>query len=136
MVGDGRSDDGDDNVHDAFFRKAPPEAANWSRRYKQNVELLRSGEIANVALVAHRLEARARDKGISAGEHRMLERARRILECEALMGLPDGWEGDEPDEGGSGVREPRRPTPTGSAGPEAVTPPKMPDDRTDHLDRR
>ncbi|MHB8505966.1 MAG: hypothetical protein ACYDEN_09665, partial [Acidimicrobiales bacterium] len=99
-------------------------------RYKQNVELLKSGDIANVALVAHRLELREHGQGLSAGEKRMLDRARSSLECEALLGLPDGWEGDWPDEGGAGVREPRRPGPSGGAGPEALNPP-APGYRTD-----
>jgi hypothetical protein len=103
--------------------------------------MLRSGDITNVALVAHRLEARAHEKGLSAGEQRMLDRARNILECEALLGLPDGWEDEDPGE----VREapefenlavPDRPRPTGDAGPEAMTPPTEPADREDHRGRR
>ncbi len=137
VVSESGPGDGDAGFNDAFLRKAPPEPANWSRRYKQNIDLLQSGELAKVALVAHRLEARARDKGLSAGEQRMLERARSILECEAFLGLPDGLEGDEPDDGGPDVREPRGPKPTGGAGPQAINPPHGgDDDRADHLDQR
>ncbi len=82
------------------------EPTNWSRCYKQNVELLQSGNLANVALVVERLEARDRDKGLSQGESRMLKRAQEILATEAVLGLPDGWEGDD---GPAGVREPRTP---------------------------
>lgn len=136
VVSESGPGDGDAGFNDAFLRKAPPEPANWSRRYKQNIDLLQSGELVKVALVAHRLEARARDKGFSAGEQRMLERARSILECEAFLGLPDGWEGDEPDDGGPDVREPRRPKPASGAGPQALNPPhRRDDDRADHLDQ-
>ena len=129
-------EDGDNNVNRGFFSREPPDDDNWSRRYIHNVEMLRSGDITNVALVAHRLEARAHEKGLSAGEQRMLDRARNILECEALLGLPDGGEDEDPGEGGSGVREPRRPRPTGDAGPEAMTPPTEPADREDRPGRR
>jgi len=136
VVGGARSDGGDDNLFDAFVWKAPPEPADWSRRYKQNVGLLRSGEIVNVALVAHRLKARAGEKGLSRGEQRMLERARSILECEAFLGVADGWEGDEPGDGGSDVREPRHPEPTGGPGPQALDSSQGRDDRRHHLDQQ
>ena len=88
------------------------EPTNWSRRYKQNVELLRSGDLADVAVVVERLEARSRDKGLSQGEA-MLRRGRDILVTEASFGLPDGWEGDD---GGAGVREPAVPDPGRDSG--------------------
>lgn len=140
MVGEAGAGGGDgDGLTDAFLRAAPPEPASWSRRYIQNVELLKSGQLVNIALVAHRLEARKRDKGLSGGEQRMLARAQGILESEAFLGLPDGWEGDNPDDGddgGAGVREPRHPSPTGGAGPQARNPPAAPGDRTNHLDQQ
>lgn len=93
----------------------PPEPTNWSRRYKQNVELLKSGSLANVALVVEHLKARDRDKGLSSGETRMLKRAQDILATELFLGLPYGWEGD--DDGTAGDREPRTPEPTLGDGP-------------------
>jgi hypothetical protein len=98
----------------------PREPTNWSRRYRQNVELLKSGNLANVALVVERLEARDRDKGLSQGERRMLQRAQRILATEVFLGLPDGWEGDD---GTAGVREPRGPEPGPHSGSVARQPP-------------
>jgi CarD family transcriptional regulator len=55
---------------------------NWSRRFKANVEKLRSGDIYKVAEVVRSLHQRDKDKGLSAGEKRMLTKARQILVSE------------------------------------------------------
>jgi CarD family transcriptional regulator, regulator of rRNA transcription len=55
---------------------------NWSRRFKANVEKLRSGDIYQVAEVVRTLHQRDREKGLSAGEKRMLTKARQILVSE------------------------------------------------------
>jgi hypothetical protein len=99
------------------------EPTNWSRRYKQNVELLKSGSLASVAIVVERLEIQDRDKGLSRGERRMLQRARGILATEVFLGLPDGWDGDD---GTAGVREPRGPDSDPDSGSEAVEVPEDP----------
>lgn len=55
---------------------------NWSRRFKTHVEKLRSGDIYQVAEVVRNLARRENEKGLSAGEKRMLTRARQILVSE------------------------------------------------------
>ena len=55
------------------------EPANWSRRYKANLEKLHSGNVLKVAEVVRDLWRRERDRGLSAGEKRMLAKARQIL---------------------------------------------------------
>jgi CarD family transcriptional regulator len=57
-------------------------AANWSRRFKNNIEKLRSGDIYQVAEVVRNLSIREREKGLSAGEKRMVTKARQILVSE------------------------------------------------------
>lgn len=59
--------------------------ANWSRRYKTHVEKLRSGDIYQVAEVVRNLARRENEKGLSAGEKRMLTRARQILVSEMIF---------------------------------------------------
>ncbi|MGZ4146990.1 MAG: CarD family transcriptional regulator [Actinomycetota bacterium] len=54
-------------------------AANWSRRFKNNIEKLRSGDIYQVAEVVRNLSIRERARGLSAGEKRMITKARQIL---------------------------------------------------------
>ena len=60
---------------------------NWSRRYKNHSEKLRSGDVYQVAEVVRNLSVRDKDKGLSAGEKRMLSRARQILVSELTFAL-------------------------------------------------
>ena len=62
-------------------------ASNWSRRFKNNIEKLRSGDIYQVAEVVRNLAIRERQKGLSAGEKRMLTKARQILVSELVFSL-------------------------------------------------
>jgi CarD family transcriptional regulator, regulator of rRNA transcription len=54
-------------------------AANWSRRFKNNLEKRHSGDPYEVAEVLRNLAIRDREKGLSAGEKRMITKARQIL---------------------------------------------------------
>jgi CarD family transcriptional regulator len=61
------------------------EPTNWSRRYKANVEKIASGDINKVAEVVRDLSRRDTDRGLSAGEKRMLAKARQILSSELAL---------------------------------------------------
>ena len=61
------------------------EPTNWSRRYKANVEKIASGDVIKVAEVVRDLSRRDTDRGLSAGEKRMLARARQILVSELAL---------------------------------------------------
>ncbi len=61
------------------------EPTNWSRRYKANVEKLASGDVIRVSEVVRDLSRRDTDKGLSAGEKRMLSKARQILVSELAL---------------------------------------------------
>lgn len=54
------------------------ETVSWSRRYKANLEKLGSGDLLKVAEVISDLEVRDRERGLSAGEIRMLGKARQL----------------------------------------------------------
>ena len=59
---------------------------NWSRRYKLNVEKLATGDVNKIAEVVRDLAQRDVDEhGLSAGEKRMLTRARSILTSEIAL---------------------------------------------------
>ncbi|WJY68782.1 CarD family transcriptional regulator [Corynebacterium auris] len=64
------------------------EAGNWSRRYKANQERLASGDINKVAEVVRDLWRRDQGKGLSAGEKRMLGKARQVLVGELALAEP------------------------------------------------
>ena len=67
--------------------KAPftEEPTNWSRRYKANLEKLASGDVIKVSEVVRDLWRRGQDRGLSAGEKRMLAKARQVLESEVAL---------------------------------------------------
>lgn len=72
------------------------EAGNWSRRYKANQERLASGDVNKVAEVVRDLWRRDQDRGLSAGEKRMLAKARQVLVGElALAETVDEKKADE-----------------------------------------
>jgi CarD family transcriptional regulator len=58
------------------------EPSNWSRRFKNHQEKLKSGVVYQVAEVVRNLALRESARGLSAGEKSMLERARVILASE------------------------------------------------------
>jgi CarD family transcriptional regulator len=75
----------DEEVEEVFAVLRKKEArmpTNWSRRFKNHVEKLKSGDIYQVAEVVRNLSIRDKDKGLSAGEKRMLVKARQILVSE------------------------------------------------------
>lgn len=56
---------------------------NWNRRYRANMEKLKTGDVFTVAEVVRNLGLRDKEKGLSTGERRMLENAKQIL-CSEL----------------------------------------------------
>src|SRR5438874_7621944 len=66
-------------VFDVLGQEEVRMPTNWSRRFKTHVEKLRSGDIYQVAEVVRNLARRDKEKGLSAGEKRMLAKARQIL---------------------------------------------------------
>lgn len=58
---------------------------NWNRRYRANMEKIKSGDIYEVAEVVRNLSLRKKEKGLSTGESRMLDNARQILISELVL---------------------------------------------------
>lgn len=77
--------DGLDRVFGVLRAEHVEEPTNWSRRYKANLEKLHSGDVMKVAEVVRDLWRRERDRGLSAGEKRMLAKARQILVSELAL---------------------------------------------------
>lgn len=72
-------------VFDVLRAPYAEEPTNWSRRYKANVEKIASGDVIKVAEVVRDLSRREANRGLSAGEKRMLAKARQILESEVAL---------------------------------------------------
>jgi CarD family transcriptional regulator len=77
--------EGLDRVFDVLRQPYTEEPTNWSRRYKANLEKLASGDVIKVAEVVRDLWRRERERGLSAGEKRMLAKARQILVSELAL---------------------------------------------------
>ena len=77
--------DGLERVFQVLRAEHTEEPTNWSRRYKANLEKLHSGNVIKVSEVVRDLWRRDRDKGLSAGEKRMLAKARAILVAELAL---------------------------------------------------
>lgn len=72
----------------SVLAKADPRVpSNWSRRFKNHQEKLKSGDVYQVAEVVRNLAARNRDASLSAAERTMYERARVNLISEIAPAL-------------------------------------------------
>jgi CarD family transcriptional regulator len=80
-------------VFDVLRAPHTEEPTNWSRRYKANLEKLASGDVNKVAEVVRDLWRRDKERGLSAGEKRMLAKARQILVSE--LALAEGTNEDK-----------------------------------------
>jgi CarD family transcriptional regulator len=79
------SQDGLERVFNVLRAPYVEEPTNWSRRYKANLEKLASGDVIKVAEVVRDLWRRERERGLSAGEKRMLAKARQVLVSEVAL---------------------------------------------------
>ncbi|MDT0180274.1 CarD family transcriptional regulator [Microbacterium sp. ARD31] len=77
--------DGLDRVFEVLRAPFTEEPTNWSRRYKANLEKLASGDVIKVSEVVRDLWRRDQDRGLSAGEKRMLAKAKQILISELAL---------------------------------------------------
>ena len=60
---------------------------NWNRRNRENMELLKTGDIKVVAGVVRNLMRVEKIKPLSTGEKKMLTNAKKILESELILVL-------------------------------------------------
>lgn len=58
---------------------------NWNKRYRDNMEKMRSGDIYEVADVVRNLSFKQKEKGLSTGEKKMLNNAKQILVSELVL---------------------------------------------------
>ena len=58
---------------------------NWNLRYRENQEILKTGDIFKIANMVRDLVALDDDKGLSTTEKKLLNRARRIMASELVM---------------------------------------------------
>lgn len=66
--------------------------ANWSRRYRDNMAKLKSGDLMEVAGVVKGLMHRDQARGLSTAERKMLRSARQILISELVLSQDSTYE--------------------------------------------
>ncbi|WP_324825909.1 CarD family transcriptional regulator [Sinanaerobacter sp. ZZT-01] len=72
-------------VFEILNSKSSVMSTNWNRRYRENMEKLKTGEIEEVAEVVRDLTRCERDKKLSTGEKKMLINANQILVSEIIL---------------------------------------------------
>ena len=60
-------------------------SANWNKRYQENLQRLKSGDLREVSRVIKGLMTRDTQRGLSTGERKMLQTAKRILISEIVL---------------------------------------------------
>ena len=60
-------------------------SANWNKRYRDNMEKMKSGDIYEVADVVRNLTFKQKEKGLANGEKKMLTNAKQILVSELVL---------------------------------------------------
>ncbi len=77
--------DGVPRVIEILKGKKSKMSSNWNRRYRANMEKIRTGDIFEVAEVVRNLAIRDAEKGLSTGEKKMLDNAKQILISELVL---------------------------------------------------
>lgn len=58
---------------------------NWNKRYRENMDKMKTGDIYEVADVVRNLSYKQKEKGLSTGEKKMLINAKQILVSELAL---------------------------------------------------
>ena len=74
-----------DKVIEAMAIEEAEELVSWNKRYRDNLQRIKSGDIFEVAAVTRVLMVRDREKGLSTGERKMMSDARHILISELVL---------------------------------------------------
>ena len=72
-------------VMDSFASIEVTMTQNWNRRYRENMDRLKSGDLFEVAKVVKGLMLRDMKHGLSNGERKMLHSAKEILISEIVL---------------------------------------------------
>lgn len=64
-----------------------PSNETWNRRYRNNMECLKTGDLLNIAKVYKELQGYKAIKELSFGERKMLEWSKELLLCELGLAL-------------------------------------------------
>lgn len=72
-------------VFDVLQEEKIDTSENWNKRYRNNMDKIKSGDIYEVADVVRNLSFKQKEKGLSTGEKKMLSNAKQILISELVL---------------------------------------------------
>ena len=64
---------------------------NWNKRYRENMDKIKSGNLLEVSEVVKGLMCRDVERGLSTGERKMLHSAKQILISELVIALDTNY---------------------------------------------
>jgi CarD family transcriptional regulator len=70
---------------DAADFSHPPKLENWSQRYKDNMEKIKTGLLSETAAVLYELYHREKQKSLSGAEKKVLTTAKKIVLSEIML---------------------------------------------------
>jgi len=72
-------------MDDVVKMPAQPTGDNWNKRYKDNLEKIKSGLLSDTAIVCRNLYSREKQRGLSSAEKKMLSNAKKIMLSEIML---------------------------------------------------
>lgn len=72
-------------VFKVFDTAGEMEKISWSKRYKENMDKMKTGDLVEIADVVKSLSFKQKDKGLSTSEKKMLNNAKQILVSELVL---------------------------------------------------
>ena len=74
-----------EKVFDVLSEDGTQTEMNWNKRYRENMDKMKTGNIYEVADVVRNLSFKQKEKGLSTGEKKMLTNAKQILVSELAL---------------------------------------------------
>lgn len=74
-----------DEVFDILKQEVEQSSSNWNKRYRENMEKMRTGDIYKIAHIVRDLYYREKERGLSTGEKKMLFNAKQMLVSEIAL---------------------------------------------------
>ena len=84
-----------ENIFESFKALEVSMTQNWNKRYRENMDKIKSGNLLDVASVVKGLMCRDNERGLSTGERKMLHSAKQILISELVIATEMDYDGVE-----------------------------------------
>ncbi len=81
-----------EKVFGAFKELEISMTQNWNKRYRENMDKIKSGNLIDVAAVVKGLMRRDGERGLSTGERKMLHSAKQILISELVIATDSDYD--------------------------------------------